>query len=50
MANIKFTCPHCNQSIETTFDMLGQGHSDKPPLFISQDDQVEALRAFSAGR
>ena len=24
MANIKFTCPHCNQSIETTFDMLGQ--------------------------
>lgn len=29
-----------------TFDMLGQGHSDKPPLFISQDDQVEGLRAL----
>src|SRR6185295_619910 len=27
-----------------TFDLLGQGASDKPALFISQDDQVEALR------
>jgi 3-oxoadipate enol-lactonase len=27
-----------------TFDLLGQGVSDKPALFISQDDQVEALR------
>src|SRR5262245_18264262 len=27
-----------------TFDLLGQGDSDKPRLFISQDDQVEALR------
>jgi pimeloyl-ACP methyl ester carboxylesterase len=26
-----------------TFDMLGQGGSDKPGLFISQDDQVGAL-------
>jgi len=26
------------------FDLLGQGASDKPELFISQDDQVEALR------
>jgi pimeloyl-ACP methyl ester carboxylesterase len=26
-----------------TFDMLGQGGSDKPGLFISQDDQVQAL-------
>ena len=25
-----------------TFDLLGQGASDKPGLFISQDDQVEA--------
>src|SRR3954452_10946073 len=27
-----------------TFDLLGQGASDKPELFISQDDQVAALR------
>jgi len=27
-----------------TFDLLGQGASDKPCLFISQDDQVEVLR------
>jgi 3-oxoadipate enol-lactonase len=27
-----------------TFDLLGQGDSDKPSLFISQDDQVAALR------
>ena len=27
-----------------TFDLLGQGASDKPELFISQDDQVKALR------
>ena len=27
-----------------TFDLLGQGSSDKPTLFISQDDQVAALR------
>jgi 3-oxoadipate enol-lactonase len=26
-----------------TFDMLGQGESDKPGLFITQDDQVTAL-------
>ena len=26
-----------------TFDLLGQGESDKPTLFISQDDQVAAL-------
>ena len=26
-----------------TFDLLGQGASDKPALFINQDDQVEAL-------
>src|SRR6185369_2179148 len=27
-----------------TFDLLGQGASDKPELFINQGDQVEALR------
>jgi len=27
-----------------TFDLLGQGASDKPSLFIGQADQVEALR------
>jgi 3-oxoadipate enol-lactonase len=27
-----------------TFDLLGQGASDKPRLFIAQDDQVAALR------
>ncbi len=26
-----------------TFDLLGQGESDKPPLFISQDDQVDVV-------
>ena len=26
-----------------TFDLLGQGESDKPALFINQDDQVAAL-------
>jgi 3-oxoadipate enol-lactonase len=26
-----------------TFDLLGQGTSDKPALFINQDDQVAAL-------
>jgi 3-oxoadipate enol-lactonase len=26
-----------------TFDLLGQGASDKPGLFINQDDQVAAL-------
>src|SRR6476660_2156969 len=26
-----------------TFDLLGQGASDKPTLFISQDDQIAAL-------
>src|SRR5215212_413674 len=30
-----------------TFDLLGQGVSDKPALFISQDDQVAALRLLS---
>lgn len=27
-----------------TFDLLGQGDSDKPTLFISQDDQVAVVR------
>jgi pimeloyl-ACP methyl ester carboxylesterase len=27
-----------------TFDLLGQGESDKPSMFISQDDQVSFLR------
>ena len=27
-----------------SYDMLGQGQSDKPRLFIEQDDQVEVLR------
>jgi len=27
-----------------TFDLLGQGHSDKPSLFIGQDEQVVVLR------
>src|ERR1043165_4768246 len=31
-----------------TFDLLGQGASDKPELFISQSDQVEALRLLIA--
>lgn len=31
-----------------TFDLLGQGASDKPELFISQDDQVDALRLLIA--
>ena len=29
-----------------TFDLLGQGESDKPSLFINQDDQVAAVRAL----
>ena len=29
-----------------TFDLLGQGASDKPALFINQDDQVAALRSL----
>jgi 3-oxoadipate enol-lactonase len=29
-----------------TFDLLGQGASDKPSLFISQDDQVAALASL----
>jgi pimeloyl-ACP methyl ester carboxylesterase len=29
-----------------TFDMLGQGGSDKPALFINQDDQVAALHGL----
>ena len=29
-----------------TFDMFGQGQSDKPALFIGQDDQVAALQAI----
>jgi len=29
-----------------TFDLFGQGQSDKPALFISQDDQVAALDAI----
>src|ERR1043166_8646484 len=31
-----------------TFDLLGQGASDKPELFISQSDQVEALHLLIA--
>jgi 3-oxoadipate enol-lactonase len=31
-----------------SYDMLGQGQSDKPRLFIEQDDQVEVLRALIA--
>ncbi|WP_207540403.1 alpha/beta fold hydrolase [Sabulicella rubraurantiaca] len=29
-----------------TFDMFGQGESDKPALFIEQEDQVAALQAI----
>jgi pimeloyl-ACP methyl ester carboxylesterase len=29
-----------------TFDLLGQGESDKPTLFINQDDHVAVLRAL----
>ena len=29
-----------------TFDLLGQGRSDKPSLFIEQDDQVAVLRTL----
>jgi 3-oxoadipate enol-lactonase len=29
-----------------SFDLLGQGRSDKPSLFIEQDDQVAVLRAL----
>jgi 3-oxoadipate enol-lactonase len=29
-----------------TFDLLGQGESDKPSLFIDQQDQVAAVRAL----
>jgi pimeloyl-ACP methyl ester carboxylesterase len=29
-----------------SFDLLGQGKSDKPSLFIEQDDQVAVLRAL----
>jgi 3-oxoadipate enol-lactonase len=31
-----------------TFDLFGQGRSDKPALFIDQDDQVEVLDAIIA--
>jgi len=31
-----------------TFDLLGQGESDKPSLFIEQDDQVAVLRDIVA--
>jgi 3-oxoadipate enol-lactonase len=31
-----------------SYDMLGQGQSDKPRLFIEQDDQVEVLCALIA--
>jgi 3-oxoadipate enol-lactonase len=31
-----------------SYDMLGQGQSDKPRLFIEQDDQVEVLRELIA--
>jgi 3-oxoadipate enol-lactonase len=29
-----------------TFDLLGQGESDKPSLFIDQHDQVSVIRAL----
>jgi 3-oxoadipate enol-lactonase len=29
-----------------SFDLLGQGRSDKPALFIEQDDQIAVLRAL----
>src|ERR1700733_8769276 len=32
----------------SSYDMLGQGHSDKPRLFIEQDDQVDVLRELIA--
>src|ERR1700751_4446196 len=31
-----------------SYDMLGQGQSDKPRLFIEQEDQVDALRELIA--
>ena len=31
-----------------SYDMLGQGHSDKPRLFIEQHEQVEVLRNLIA--
>ena len=31
-----------------SYDMLGQGHSDKPRLFIEQHEQVDALRDLIA--
>ena len=31
-----------------SYDMLGQGQSDKPRLFIEQSDQVEVLRYLIA--
>ena len=31
-----------------SYDMLGQGHSDKPRLFIEQREQVEVLRNLIA--
>src|ERR1700719_4962668 len=31
-----------------SYDMLGQGQSDKPRLFIEQDDQVDVLRELIA--
>ena len=31
-----------------SYDMLGQGQSDKPRLFIEQSDQVEVLRDLIA--
>ena len=33
-----------------TFDLLGQGDSDKPSLFISQDDHVAVLDHLIGGR
>jgi len=30
----------------TTFDLLGQGHSTKPPLFIEMDDQIRVVDAL----
>jgi 3-oxoadipate enol-lactonase len=31
-----------------SYDMLGQGQSDKPRLFIEQEDQVDVLRELIA--
>jgi pimeloyl-ACP methyl ester carboxylesterase len=37
---------HARRFRVATFDLLGQGASDKPALFINQDDQVAALHGL----